>query len=275
MPKIDAGIPYFSLQTCLDEKFELIEAEFGLTGFAVIIKLYQRIYSRGYYCDWTKEVELLFSKSIGLAGGNSVSEIVGGALRRDIFDRALYNAHHILTSKGIQSRYFEAVKKRKAVEAVEEYLLVPRSSLPQNVVIKTLSSGIKPLYSGISGQSKGKESKGKKSKEKEMDVQAAEVSAPAPAFQLPLNDGSFFDVSAQDVANWTSLYPAVDVEQELRKMIGWSESNPTKRKTRRGVAAFIARWLSKEQDKGGLGRGIVSKSDPRSNPYEMYGGEII
>lgn len=275
MPKIDAGIPYFSLQTCLDEKFELIEAEFGLTGFAVIIKLYQRIYSRGYYCDWTKEVELLFSKSIGLAGGNSVSEIVGGALRRDIFDRALYNAHHILTSKGIQSRYFEAVKKRKAVEAVEEYLLVPRSSLPQNVVIKSLDSGIKTLYSGISRQSKGKESKGKKSKEKEVDVQAAEVSAPAPAFQLPLNDGSFFDVSAQDVANWASLYPAVDVEQELRKMIGWSESNPTKRKTRRGVAAFIARWLSKEQDKGGSNRGIVSKSDPRSNPYEMYGGEII
>ena len=275
MPKIDAGIPYFSLQTCLDEKFELIEAEFGLTGFAVIIKLYQRIYSRGYYCDWTKEVELLFSKSIGLAGGNSVSEIVGGALRRDIFDRALYKAHHILTSKGIQSRYFEAVKKRKAVEAVEEYLLVPRSSLPQNVVVKSLNSGIKRLYSGISGQSKGKESKGKKSKEKEMDVQAAEVSAPAPAFQLPLNDGSFFDVSAQDVANWASLYPAVDVEQELRKMIGWSESNPTKRKTRHGVAAFIARWLSKEQDKGGSNRGIVSKSDPRSNPYEMYGGTFV
>lgn len=275
MPKIDAGIPYFSLQTCLDEKFELIEAEFGLTGFAVIIKLYQRIYSRGYYCDWTKEVELLFSKSIGLAGGNSVSEIVGGALRRDIFDRALYNAHHILTSKGIQSRYFEAVKKRKAVEAVEEYLLVPRSSLPQNVVIKSLNSGIKPLYSGISGQSKGKESKGKKSKEKEMDVQASEVSAPAPAFQLPLNDGSFFDVSAQDVANWSSLYPAVDVEQELRKMIGWCESNPTKRKTRCGVAAFIARWLSKEQDKGGSNRGIVSKSDTGSNPYEMYGGTFV
>ena len=275
MPKIDAGIPYFSLQTCLDEKFELIEAEFGLTGFAVIIKLYQRIYSRGYYCDWTKEVELLFSKSIGLAGGNSVSEIVGGALRRDIFDRALYNAHHILTSKGIQSRYFEAVKKRKAVEAVEEYLLVPRSSLPQNVVIKSLNSGIKRLYSGISGQSKGKESKGKESKGKKMDVQAAEVSAPAPAFQLPLNDGSFFDVSAQDVANWASLYPAVDVEQELRKMIGWSESNPTKRKTRRGVAAFIARWLSKEQDKGGSGRGIVSKSDTGSNPYEMYGGTFV
>ena len=275
MPKIDAGIPYFSLQTCLDEKFELIEAEFGLTGFAVIIKLYQRIYSRGYYCDWTKEVELLFSKSIGLAGGNSVSEIVGGALRRDIFDRALYREHHILTSKGIQTRYFEAVKKRKAVEVVGEYLLVPRSSLPQNVVIKGLNSGIKALYSGTSGQSKGKESRGKKSKGKEESVQTAGKPASAPAFRLPLNDGSCFDISAQDVANWSSLYPAVDVEQELRKMIGWCESNPQKRKTKRGAAAFITRWLSKEQDKGGTRHGIVSKPDSGGNPYAMYGGDTI
>lgn len=274
MPKIDAGIPYFSLQTCLDEKFELIEAEFGLTGFAVIIKLYQRIYSRGYYCDWTKEVELLFSKSIGLAGGNSVSEIVGGALRRDIFDRALYKAHHILTSKGIQARYFEAVKKRKAVEAIGEYLLVPRSTLPQNVAIKSLNSGIKTLNFGISRQSKGKESKGEKRREKE-DVQTAEVSASAPAFRLPLNDGSCFDVSAQDVAKWASLYPAVDIEQELRKMIGWSDSHPAKRKTRRGVMAFITRWLAKEQDKGGTRHGGVSEPDPGSNPYEAYGGDYI
>lgn len=274
MPKIDAGIPYFSLQTCLDEKFELIEAEFGLTGFAVIIKLYQRIYSRGYYCDWTKEVELLFSKSIGLAGGSSVSEIVGGALRRDIFDRALYKAHHILTSKGIQARYFEAVKKRKTVEAIGEYLLVPRSTLPQNVAIKSLNYGIKTLNSGISRQSKGKESKGEKRREKE-EVQTAEVSASAPAFRLPLNDGSCFDVSAQDVAKWASLYPAVDIEQELRKMIGWSDSHPAKRKTRRGVMAFITRWLAKEQDKGGTRHGGVSEPDTGSDPYAAYGGDYI
>ena len=35
------GIPYFPLDCELDSKFELIEAEFGLQGFAVVVKLLQ------------------------------------------------------------------------------------------------------------------------------------------------------------------------------------------------------------------------------------------
>ena len=54
-----SGLEYFPLDVHLDEKFELIEAEFGLTGFAVIVKLFQRIYGgQGYYCEWTNEVAL-------------------------------------------------------------------------------------------------------------------------------------------------------------------------------------------------------------------------
>ena len=47
-------------------------------------------------------------------------------------------------------------------------------------------------------------------------------------------------------------YPAVDVIQQLRNMRGWLDANPAKRKTKRGINAFIVRWLAKEQDKGGL-----------------------
>ena len=34
-------------------------------------------------------------------------------------------------------------------------------------------------------------------------------------------------------------------------MRGWLDSNPTKRKTRGGVARFVNSWLSREQDRGG------------------------
>ena len=47
------GVTYFPLDVVLDEKFELIEAEFGIKGFAVVVKLYQKIYGQGYYCEWT------------------------------------------------------------------------------------------------------------------------------------------------------------------------------------------------------------------------------
>lgn len=94
--------------------------------------------------------------------------------------------------------------------------------------------------------------------EKEKDIENTEVfraepetvSAP-PVISIVLNDRSYFDVTNDDVLKWEKLYPAVNILQELRKMAGWCDSNPTKRKTRRGVRAFITSWLAKEQDRGG------------------------
>ena len=48
---------------------------------------------------------------------------------------------------------------------------------------------------------------------------------------------------------YVSLYPAVDVMCELRKMRGWLNANPERRKTKRGINSFVNRWLSKEQDR--------------------------
>ena len=69
--------------------------------------------------------------------------------------------------------------------------------------------------------------------------------------QLTLNDKSQYLVYKTDVDRWSELYPAVDIMQELRKMAGWIEANPKKRKTRAGIKKFINSWLSKVQDKGG------------------------
>lgn len=64
-----------------------------------------------------------------------------------------------------------------------------------------------------------------------------------------LNDKTEYPVRETDVDAWKELYPAVDVMQELRKMKGWADANPTKRKTKTGIKRFINSWLSKEQDK--------------------------
>ena len=72
-----------------------------------------------------------------------------------------------------------------------------------------------------------------------------------PVISLPLNDGTFYDVSENDRAKWSQLYPNVDVLQQLRNMAGWCDANPAKRKTRGGIKRFITAWLAREQDKGG------------------------
>lgn len=76
------------------------------------------------------------------------------------------------------------------------------------------------------------------------------VSVP-PVISLILNDKSLHDIFQSDIDGWKELYPAVDILQELRKMKGWLDSNPAKRKTQRGIKRFINGWLAREQDRSG------------------------
>jgi len=68
---------------------------------------------------------------------------------------------------------------------------------------------------------------------------------------MKLNDGSEWNPEQADLEQWTQLYPAVDVEQEIRAMTGWLDANPTRRKTSRGIKRFVNSWLARAQDKGG------------------------
>lgn len=71
----------------------------------------------------------------------------------------------------------------------------------------------------------------------------------APVITIPLVDKAEHPVSQAQLEEWVDAYPAVDVMQQLRNMRQWCLVNPAKRKTARGVNAFIVRWLSDKQDK--------------------------
>lgn len=81
-------------------------------------------------------------------------------------------------------------------------------------------------------------------------VESESASAPEPAITLPLNDGTEYPILPNQVAEWSELYPAVDVTQQLRSMRGWLLSDPKRRKTRAGIMRFINSWLAKEQNRG-------------------------
>lgn len=98
-------------------------------------------------------------------------------------------------------------------------------------------------------------------------------SAPA-VIALELNDSTFYEVTQRQVKRWQELYPAVEIMGELRKMSGWLEANPKRRKTRAGILRFITSWLSKEQDKGGMRHAKGGVSDP-GNQGVVIPGEIV
>lgn len=101
------------------------------------------------------------------------------------------------------------------------------------------------------------------------EVVGGEMPSDPTFISIILNNGSYYDVPMSKVERWKELYPAVDVEQELRKMAGWSEENQKKRKTRTGVRAFINNWLAREQDKGGKGTSY-DNSQKSSNYFMDY-----
>ena len=245
-----SGIDYFPLDVTLDAKFELIEAEFGLTGFGVVVHLLQEIYGKaGYYIEWTEEVALLFARKVGL-GGNAVSEIVEASIRRGMFDQEKYDKYRVLTSKGIQKRYFEAVSRRKALEVDFNILLIDVAQILPNVNIQHGNVNILSKNADISKQSKVEESRVEKSKGEYIGTEPQAASMP-PVIFLPLNDGTEYPVSQEQCHEWAGLYPAVDVIQQLRQMRAWLIANPRRRKTARGINGFIVNWLSREQDKPG------------------------
>lgn len=93
--------------------------------------------------------------------------------------------------------------------------------------------------------------------------------------KLPLIDKTEYDVPLAKIKNWSAAYPAVDIHQELMKMIVWLEANPNRKKTRRGVERFICTWLEKEQNKGGRYRNGIRDTQQQGNKNLKMKGEFI
>lgn len=154
-------IKYVQLDCHLDEKFEYIEAEYGLQGFAIIVKLLQRIFGgQGYYCEWSDRVALLFAKKIG-AGANVVREVVSSALKEHIFDEEIYQKYGVLTSHGIQKRFADAAKRRTVIFDKPEYVIGSCTQISEdecNSVQNVCNSGENVCNSITSEVSKVKQS---------------------------------------------------------------------------------------------------------------------
>ena len=47
------------------------------------------------------------------------------------------------------------------------------------------------------------------------------------------------------VDRWQVLYPTLDVMAECRKALAWTDANPSKRKTPKGMPRFLVHWLNR------------------------------
>ena len=245
------GCDYFPFEVRLDDSMRLIEAQFGLKGFAIIVKLWQKIYGGyGYYCEFTSDIRLLFSREC-LVNCSLVSNIVECAIQRGIFDRTLYEKYQILTSAGIQRRYLKMTSRRECVKLKNEYLLINCAQNAENA-----DKNGENVYRNQENVYRNSQSKVNKSKVNiSNDILGSEHENDNRNV-LIFNKKTRYEIPETAIDEYARLYPGIDVSFQFKKMKEWLRSNVTRTKPEK----FITDWLSREKaaihetvnDDGGL-----------------------
>lgn len=155
------GIDYYSLDVNFlrDIKVRKIRKACGPQSIEILLCLLGNIYrDNGYYIGWDEDSVFLVADEVGAKEG-LVEEVVAKAVQSGFFDKWQFDQHQILTSRGIQKRFFEATAKRKAVEVNKLYLV----NDDKNPSSSGVNDGKNPASSVVNGvnneQSKVKESK--------------------------------------------------------------------------------------------------------------------
>ena len=216
---VKEGLDYFELDCHMEEKVRLIQAEFGLKGFAIVVKLYQKIYGGfGYYCEWNEDSLLLFMSENGVSSRdekNLISEIVAACIRRNIFSEKLFKEFGILTSYGVQKRYLNAVSRREKVELIKEYLLVSVGKNQDNVCINSINVNRNSVNVCSNSQSR-------EEKSREDNNIVATPAEPKPA-TVSFQDGSF-EISCVDmiINSCLKTFPNSKVPRTISEKQKWA-----------------------------------------------------
>jgi len=188
------GLDYFPLDVDIfeDEKVSAISGEFGIKGEITVIRLLCAIYRNGYFVQWNDLLKFKLLRSMPGISSELIESIVNRLVLWGFFDKTLFDSVKVLTSRGIQKRYFEASKRRKT-EGELPYLLVNACNNAVNVRNNAFSDDIN------ASKNTTKESKGKESKENKEKIQKKADGAAFPA-----------DHTAYDSVNFKSGDAAIE-----------------------------------------------------------------
>ena len=128
------GLDYFPFDVDFfeDEKIVCIAGEFGIKGEITAIKLLCALYRNGYFIEWNDKMKMKMLRSLPGVSTELFDQILNRLVRWGFFDKNLFDSVRVLTSRGIQQRFFEAAKRRKTDEE-PPYLLIDADKNKVNV----------------------------------------------------------------------------------------------------------------------------------------------
>ena len=109
------GLDYFPFDVDFfeDDKLTAISVQFGIKGEIAAVKLLCAIYRNGYFIEWKESVCIKLLRELPGISEPLLEQIVRGLVKWGFFDKALFDTARILTSRGIQRRYFSISRRNR------------------------------------------------------------------------------------------------------------------------------------------------------------------
>ena len=136
------GLDYFTndVNFYQDIKIRKLIRHKGIQAVSVYHILLCQIYASGYYLQWDEDLPFIVSEISGLEE-DTIQDIITYCITVGLFDKAVFEENHVLTSYSIQERYitFCTVAKRKLSDDIP-YLLVALNNNTVNSDKRSVSS---------------------------------------------------------------------------------------------------------------------------------------
>lgn len=130
--KIGLSMFPFSVDFFNDDKIVAVAGEFGTKGEITVVKLLCAIYRQGYYLVWNEPARIRLANELQGVSRELLEQIVLRLVKWGFFNRVIFESSNVLTSRGIQKRYFRETKRRVTDGDNLPYLLValPNVDIP-------------------------------------------------------------------------------------------------------------------------------------------------
>ena len=136
-----------------DKKIDKLLDAKGWKGFGIYFFLCQRAYKvNGYFYEWGYDDCATTARKMG--GGISsgtVKETVDYCLQVDLFDKRLFDEWGVLTSRGIQRRFWTVLSERRNKTVYSEYWLLKPEEC-KGLVKVSLFPDVQPTNSYLKGE---------------------------------------------------------------------------------------------------------------------------
>lgn len=244
------GLDYFPFDVDYWDDFKIMDLlnEYGPLGTAIYEIILSKVYRNGYYLE--VPLDKLATQIVRIIGNrwikekNLVLQVIQYCADIGLFNNALL-MQSVITSVGIQRRYSEVTVRNKVDKS--KYWLLDKEenqaaliNIPQNTV-SVAKTGISVAETKINATViPQKERKGKKRKGKEMKGEK---------LRLPSSDGSYI-LTEEFYNKLVAAYPQTDVDECLRNINIWFESNRNQLKPRKEMTSYINTWIARDTERG-------------------------